>query len=223
MEVACELTPTRIFCFCFVLSTCEQAEAMACYTRFLALSAGLGSVWHGDGDVEGTLSPRLGNDMSATSCTHVPPSARRCSFGKEKNRVEPIRRSVFPVGSRCDFASRFSSPVPHAHRPPSTHAPTRPPSLTHPNVPPAWISGPYVLTVLCAFGEQEKQFSLIDFGSAGGTFVRLATGVPTPLYPSMMIMLGKHQVCAPFFFSAVMTIISFHVALGRILHFFCNN
>lgn len=42
--------------------------------------------------------------------------------------------------------------------------------------------------------EQDKQFSLIDFGSAGGTFVRLATGVPTPMYPSMMIMLGKHQV-----------------------------
>lgn len=41
---------------------------------------------------------------------------------------------------------------------------------------------------------QEKQFSLCDFGSAGGTFVRLASGVPTPLYPSMMIMLGKHQV-----------------------------
>lgn len=41
---------------------------------------------------------------------------------------------------------------------------------------------------------QEKQFSLCDFGSAGGTFVRLATGIPTPLYPGMMIMLGKHQV-----------------------------
>lgn len=24
--------------------------------------------------------------------------------------------------------------------------------------------------------------------------MRLATGVPTPLYPGMMIMLGKHQV-----------------------------
>lgn len=42
---------------------------------------------------------------------------------------------------------------------------------------------------------KDKQFSLCDFGSAGGTFVRLASGVPTPLYPSMMIMLGKHQVC----------------------------
>lgn len=35
---------------------------------------------------------------------------------------------------------------------------------------------------------------MCDFGSAGGTFVRLASGVPTPLYPSMMILLGKHQV-----------------------------
>ncbi|CAN0317869.1 unnamed protein product, partial [Hapterophycus canaliculatus] len=43
------------------------------------------------------------------------------------------------------------------------------------------------------FNKEEKQFSLCDFGSAGGTFVRLASGVPTPLYPSMMIMLGKHQ------------------------------
>ncbi|CAM9205658.1 unnamed protein product [Ectocarpus sp. 8 AP-2014] len=44
------------------------------------------------------------------------------------------------------------------------------------------------------FDKEEKQFSLCDFGSAGGTFVRLASGVPTPLYPSMMIMLGKHQL-----------------------------
>eukprot|EP00903_Cladosiphon_okamuranus_P019148 g17614.t2 len=44
------------------------------------------------------------------------------------------------------------------------------------------------------FDKEEKQFSLCDFGSAGGTFVRLATGVPTPLYPGMMIMLGKHQL-----------------------------
>eukprot|EP00752_Nemacystus_decipiens_P007718 g6901.t1 len=44
------------------------------------------------------------------------------------------------------------------------------------------------------FDKGEKQFSLCDFGSAGGTFVRLATGVPTPLYPGMMIMLGKHQL-----------------------------
>lgn len=41
---------------------------------------------------------------------------------------------------------------------------------------------------------QERQFSLCDFGSAGGTFVRLGSGVPTPLFPGMMIMLGKHQV-----------------------------
>eukprot|EP00904_Undaria_pinnatifida_P004994 jgi/Undpi1/1624/HiC_scaffold_11.g05014.m1 len=44
------------------------------------------------------------------------------------------------------------------------------------------------------YDRDEKQFSLCDFGSAGGTFVRLASGVPTPLYPSMMIMLGKHQL-----------------------------
>ncbi|CAN0400253.1 unnamed protein product [Pylaiella littoralis] len=44
------------------------------------------------------------------------------------------------------------------------------------------------------FDKEEKQFSLCDFGSAGGTFVRLASGAHTPLYPSMMIMLGKHQL-----------------------------
>lgn len=52
----------------------------------------------------------------------------------------------------------------------------------------------YVDVSLPYLPEQDKQFSLVDFGSAGGTFVRLATGVPTPLYPGLMIMLGKHQV-----------------------------
>lgn len=47
---------------------------------------------------------------------------------------------------------------------------------------------------------QDKRFSLCDFGSAGGTFVRLASEVPTPLYPGMMIMLGKHQVGAAFLY-----------------------
>ncbi|CAM9681330.1 unnamed protein product [Phaeothamnion confervicola] len=45
-----------------------------------------------------------------------------------------------------------------------------------------------------SFNEEERQFYLRDFGSAGGTFVRVPFGVPKPLAPGMMVMLGKHQV-----------------------------
>lgn len=46
---------------------------------------------------------------------------------------------------------------------------------------------------------QDNLFSLRDLGSAGGTFVRLESGVSTLLYPGMIIMLGRHQVHHPLF------------------------
>ncbi|CAM9453747.1 unnamed protein product [Chrysoparadoxa australica] len=47
-----------------------------------------------------------------------------------------------------------------------------------------------------SFDKKERKFSLRDFGSAGGTFVRVPFGVPKPLYPGIMVMLGKHQLVA---------------------------
>ncbi|CAN0064908.1 unnamed protein product [Ectocarpus sp. 4 AP-2014] len=45
-----------------------------------------------------------------------------------------------------------------------------------------------------AFDKEDKLFSLRDLGSAGGTFVRLESGVSTLLYPGMIILLGRHQL-----------------------------
>ncbi|KAG5187994.1 WD repeat, SAM and U-box domain-containing 1 [Tribonema minus] len=44
------------------------------------------------------------------------------------------------------------------------------------------------------FDKTDKCFKIRDEGSAGGTFVRVPYGVPKPLYPGLMIMLGKHQL-----------------------------
>lgn len=42
--------------------------------------------------------------------------------------------------------------------------------------------------------QSERQFRIKDKGSAGGTFIRVPFGVPKPLFPGLMIMLGKHQL-----------------------------
>lgn len=44
------------------------------------------------------------------------------------------------------------------------------------------------------FDSSEKEFKIKDFGSAGGTFLRLPFKAPRPLYPGLMIMIGKHQL-----------------------------
>mmetsp|Transcript_14072 Transcript_14072/g.20798 ORF Transcript_14072/g.20798 Transcript_14072/m.20798 type:complete len:478 (+) Transcript_14072:189-1622(+) len=44
------------------------------------------------------------------------------------------------------------------------------------------------------FDRSEKIFKIKDEGSAGGTFIRIPYGISKPLFPSLMIMLGKHQL-----------------------------
>ncbi len=38
------------------------------------------------------------------------------------------------------------------------------------------------------------RFYIKDCCSAGGTYIRIAYGVPKPMYPGLMVMLGKHQL-----------------------------
>ena len=44
------------------------------------------------------------------------------------------------------------------------------------------------------FDSADECFKIKDEGSAGGTFVRIPFAAPKPLYPGLMIMLGKHQM-----------------------------
>lgn len=108
-------------------------------------------------------------------------------FCSLKTRVE--WNSVF-VRVACEVAS-----VPGRHGHVSCLCPNAFAPVSRLHIPASVCLDVALLSHPPSYVIQEKQFSLCDFGSAGGTFVRLASGVPTPLYPSMMIMLGKHQVC----------------------------
>ncbi len=57
-------------------------------------------------------------------------------------------------------------------------------------------SAPKLLFYLhwCIIAEYICRFYIKDCCSAGGTYLRIAFGVPKPMYPGLMIMLGKHQL-----------------------------
>ncbi len=46
----------------------------------------------------------------------------------------------------------------------------------------------------CLVAEHICRFYIKDCCSAGGTYLRIAYGIPKPMYPGLMIMLGKHQL-----------------------------